>query len=136
MVKWTPKTQSCGAGHQSDVDVVGWHPNSHYVATGSSDRSIRLWDIRDASTARVFVGHRSPVRVAVHHHCQPHHHSRHHHFHCCCHCHFHFHCHCHRDTCACKWSCKVSLATELTSCIQAQFLSLPSLSQLHAAQFA
>ncbi len=49
------------AGHQSDVDVVQWHPNSHYVATGSSDRSIRLWDIRDASTARVFVGHRSPV---------------------------------------------------------------------------
>jgi len=40
---------------------VQWHPNSHYVATGSSDRSIRLWDIRDASTARVFVGHRSPV---------------------------------------------------------------------------
>lgn len=49
------------AGHQSDVDVVQWHPNSHYVATGSSDCSIRLWDIRDASTARVFVGHRSPV---------------------------------------------------------------------------
>ena len=49
------------AGHQSDVDVVQWHPNSHYVTTGSSDRSIRLWDIRDASTARVFVGHRSPV---------------------------------------------------------------------------
>ena len=49
------------AGHQSDVDVVQWHPNSHYVATGSSDRSIRLWDIRDASIARVFVGHRSPV---------------------------------------------------------------------------
>ena len=49
------------AGHQSDVDVVHWHPNSHYLATGSSDRSIRLWDIRDASTARVFVGHRSPV---------------------------------------------------------------------------
>lgn len=53
--------QAVDAGHQSDVDVVQWHPNSHYVATGSSDRSIRLWDIRDASTARVFVGHRSPV---------------------------------------------------------------------------
>lgn len=51
----------CAAGHQSDVDVVQWHPNSHYLATGSSDRSIRLWDVRDSSTARVFVGHRSPV---------------------------------------------------------------------------
>ena len=55
------------AGHQSDVDVVQWHPNSHYMATGSSDRSIRLWDIRDASTARVFVGHRLPVSFAVPH---------------------------------------------------------------------
>jgi WD40 repeat protein len=33
------------AGHQSDVDVVSWHPNSHYVATGSSDRTVRLWDV-------------------------------------------------------------------------------------------
>jgi transcription initiation factor TFIID subunit 5 len=33
------------AGHQSDVDVVSWHPNSQYVATGSSDRTVRLWDV-------------------------------------------------------------------------------------------
>jgi WD40 repeat protein len=32
-------------GHQSDVDVVCWHPNSQYVATGSSDRTVRLWDV-------------------------------------------------------------------------------------------
>lgn len=55
------QTVPYAAGHQSDVDVVQWHPNSHYIATGSSDRSIRLWDVRDSSTARVFVGHRSPV---------------------------------------------------------------------------
>ena len=27
------------AGHTSDVDVVRWHPNCHYIATGSSDRT-------------------------------------------------------------------------------------------------
>jgi WD40 repeat protein len=25
------------AGHQSDVDTVAWHPNSQYIATGSSN---------------------------------------------------------------------------------------------------
>lgn len=31
---WSPP-----AGHTSDVDVVRWHPNCHYVATGSADRT-------------------------------------------------------------------------------------------------
>ena len=31
---------------QADVDCVTWHPNCHYVATGSSDRTVRLWDLK------------------------------------------------------------------------------------------
>ncbi|GAB4823536.1 hypothetical protein N2152v2_010582 [Parachlorella kessleri] len=49
------------AGHQSDVDVVRWHPNCHYVATGSADRTVRLWDIRSGECCRIFVGHRAGV---------------------------------------------------------------------------
>lgn len=40
------------AGHQSDVDVVSWHPNSQYVATGSSDRTVRLWDVSNGEHGR------------------------------------------------------------------------------------
>ncbi|KAL0202864.1 hypothetical protein M9458_000882, partial [Cirrhinus mrigala] len=39
------------AGHLSDVDCVKFHPNSNYVATGSTDKTVRL----------LFTGHRGPV---------------------------------------------------------------------------
>jgi WD40 repeat protein len=41
-------------GHSSDVVCSFWHPNVVYVATGSDDRTSRLWDIRSARCARVF----------------------------------------------------------------------------------
>ena len=36
------------AGHEQDVDVVKFHPNCNYVATGGSDKTIRLWSHSDA----------------------------------------------------------------------------------------
>jgi transcription initiation factor TFIID subunit 5 len=44
------------AGHQADVDVVRWHPNCHYVATASSDRSVRLWDVGTGACVRFLLG--------------------------------------------------------------------------------
>ena len=44
-------------GHLSDVDCVEIHPNVTYVATGSADKTARLWDVRTGKVARVFVGH-------------------------------------------------------------------------------
>jgi transcription initiation factor TFIID subunit 5 len=68
-------------GHLGDVDVSPWpvlpsrsiweadlvplpfsqclkfHPNSLYLATGSSDRTCRLWDIQRGACVRLFVGH-------------------------------------------------------------------------------
>lgn len=55
------------AGHQSDVSVVRWHPNCHYVATASSDRSVRLWDVAGGECVRVLGGLRngSPTSLAM-----------------------------------------------------------------------
>jgi transcription initiation factor TFIID subunit 5 len=41
------------AGHLSDVHCARFHPNVHYIATGSADRSVRLWELRAGSCTRV-----------------------------------------------------------------------------------
>lgn len=41
--------------------TVRFHPNSLYVATGSADRTCRLWDTQTGSCVRVFVGHSGAV---------------------------------------------------------------------------
>lgn len=38
-----------------------FHPNSLYLATGSSDWTARLWDVQRGSCVRVFIGHRGTV---------------------------------------------------------------------------
>jgi WD40 repeat protein len=65
------------AGHLSDVDVslrrllvrhstdpfqcLKFHPNSLYLATGSSDKTCRLWDVQRGECVRVFLGHNDAV---------------------------------------------------------------------------
>lgn len=72
------------AGHLSDVDVsffssppvrpdsdwttqcLAFHPNSLYLATGSTDRTCRLWDVQRGACVRIFMGHTGAVScVAV-----------------------------------------------------------------------
>ncbi len=63
-------------GHLSDVNVcrvfyseitltseqcVRFHPNSLYLATGSSDNSCRLWDVQRGACIRLFLGHSDAV---------------------------------------------------------------------------
>lgn len=54
------------SGHLSDVTCTRFHPNSNYVATGSADRTIRLWDVLNGNCVRILTGHKvgSPARVA------------------------------------------------------------------------
>jgi len=40
---------------------VGFHPNGSYLATGSSDTSVRLWSVDSGELVRVLDGHRAPV---------------------------------------------------------------------------
>jgi WD40 repeat protein len=43
------------------MQCVGFHPNSLYLATGSSDWTARLWDVQRGTCVRVFIGHRGVV---------------------------------------------------------------------------
>ena len=36
--------------------VVQFHPNGKYIATGSSDHTCRLWDIHSGQCVRLFTG--------------------------------------------------------------------------------
>lgn len=78
---WSTDHTSClriYAGHLSDVDVGFWfrnnamlylthnqcvrfHPNSLYLATGSSDWTARLWDVQHGTCLRVFIGHQGTL---------------------------------------------------------------------------
>lgn len=40
---------------------VQWHVNCNYIATGSSDKTVRLWDVQTGECIRMFIGHRSMV---------------------------------------------------------------------------
>lgn len=54
------------AGHQADVDIVQWHPNCHYLATASSDRTVRLWDVATGMCTRLLSGLQSaPTSMAI-----------------------------------------------------------------------
>ena len=39
------------------LQCVSFHPNGNYIASGSSDKTCRLWDIQSGQFVRVFVGH-------------------------------------------------------------------------------
>jgi WD40 repeat protein len=41
-------------GHRGDVSSIDWHPlNFNYIASGSFDKTIRIWDIRMGRTALI-----------------------------------------------------------------------------------
>jgi TRAP-type C4-dicarboxylate transport system substrate-binding protein len=48
-------------GHKSDVWGVAFSPDGKYLATGSNDRTARLWDVATGETIRTFSGHTAEV---------------------------------------------------------------------------
>ena len=41
--------------------ICVFHPNGVYVATGSADRTVRLWSVADGAMVRTLVAHRATV---------------------------------------------------------------------------
>lgn len=52
--------------HLSDVECICFHPNSNYLATGSSDRTIRIYDLgslAENAQVRQYTGHKDAVNI-------------------------------------------------------------------------
>eukprot|EP00924_Labyrinthula_sp_SR-Ha-C_P008943 maker-scaffold_2-snap-gene-7.22-mRNA-1 protein AED:0.00 eAED:0.00 QI:38/1/1/1/1/1/2/17/721 len=50
-------------GHESHVNTAKFHPNSHYILSGSEDRAIKLWDIRSKDCVQTYFGHLAGVNL-------------------------------------------------------------------------
>jgi WD40 repeat protein/class 3 adenylate cyclase len=48
-------------GHTADVWGVAFSPDGKYLATGSSDKTARLWDVASGETVRIFLEHTGEV---------------------------------------------------------------------------
>lgn len=48
-------------GHELAVLAVAVHPDSNYVATGSRDKSAKLWELSTGREVRSFLGHQASV---------------------------------------------------------------------------
>lgn len=46
---------------QADTQCIKFHPNTMYLASGSSDKSCRLWDVQRGACLRLFLGHTDAV---------------------------------------------------------------------------
>jgi WD40 repeat protein len=61
-------TRHVFSGHTGEVSRACLVPGGRYAATGSADKTVRLWDIKNGKLVRTYSGHTAPVTdIAVNH---------------------------------------------------------------------
>ncbi|WP_420582162.1 WD40 repeat domain-containing protein [Reichenbachiella sp.] len=52
-------------GHRAAVRTVAYSPDGKFIATGSRDNSIKLWEVSTSREIRTFLGHLNPVNIVA-----------------------------------------------------------------------
>lgn len=45
------------SGHSGEIDAIAFTPDGRWLATGSEDKTIRIWDVSTGRTLRTLIGH-------------------------------------------------------------------------------
>lgn len=58
-------TREIFLGHDDSVNIVAYSPDGNTALTGSSDATVRLWDVETGEEIRQFAGHTDEIKVVA-----------------------------------------------------------------------
>ena len=47
--------------HRADVESIAFHPTGDLLATGSEDKTVKVWSVADRQLVRTLEGHKDEV---------------------------------------------------------------------------